>query len=240
MSYLLYSTEDAYHDALKRVAECSLPEGDAIAAVGGLYQRGYATPDPYWGRKMWKAWDPKPTRWIISNFFHDSLVERNSESAATDADGSQSGTGASEEQFEMVFDVLEGGGDSSSGAPERLALRNAVAEKLVEMGVAGCVGMKGGSAAGGSIVVRPASADVAEVADFCKMMLKVEGAGSVCAFGRENFVHSFVGSRPDAVGVVVGKGDGEMSDVAGDERVFVSDKVGVAALLEGVIHHAIF
>lgn len=217
--YLLYVAEAPREAVLGAVEAAGLPPGDAVSAAGGVYQRGYVTPDPLWARKCWGAWDQKPTRWVAGNFFEGRVKER---------EGAKDGV---EEEMEMVFDLVEGGQE------ELMGLRDEIEGKMVEMGVAGNVGLRGGSGDGGCIVVRAAGAPVGEVVQFCANMLGVSGQAGLCAFGSGEFVEASMALHGEgAVGIVP---SGEAGCVSEADGIFASVQNGEEALLDGLAHHGV-
>jgi hypothetical protein len=216
-AYLLYVGEGSRLDVLRTVSEAGMPEGDAVSAAGGLYQRRFESPDPLWKRSMCGSWDPKPTRWVMSDCFEGRLAERAAPAGGGDADG----------MGELVFDV--------TGEGERaIALRDEVEARMVELGVDGSVGLRGGSGEGGCLVVRPAGAPLGGVVHFCASMLRVSGDG-VCAFGGRPFVDACLELCDGAVGILA-RGDG---GGAADARLFVSSETGAAALFDGAAHYGV-
>jgi hypothetical protein len=219
-AYLVYASERGYEAAMKTVETAALPVPDALVAISGseLYQRGYRSPDPLWDQMLRKEWDPKPSTWVINKFFPNDLAESDTK----------------EEEYELVFDLKK---EASSSAVE---LRDQVQEKLAELGIKARVSLRGGSE--GSLAIMPASGDIGKVVSFCAKMLKIEDPGSTCVFGRAGFVDSCIGSREDAVGVVAACDSlpESLQTAKEDGRVFVSQLKGIPALLDGVMHHAVF
>lgn len=217
--YLLYVGSGPREAVLADVERAGLPEGDAVCSPGGLFQKGYVTPDPLWAKRCWGAWDPVPARWVVREYFGERLSERKGNSTAAGGGGD-----LFEEQveMEMIFDVAEGGG-------ELIALREELGNKLSEMGVAGSVGLRGGSGAGGCVVVRPAGAPPGEVVCFCAEMLKKKG-GEVFAFGSALFVEAALTEVGDGARGVVPAGETAM------DGVFAAAGQGEDALVEGLRH----
>lgn len=196
--YLLYVSDASHGDVLSRLAAGGLPLGDAISAGTGLFQKNCVTPDPLWRKKCVKAWDPKPALWVVGQAFDGRLAPVETESGA-----------------EIVLRAQDG---------DVMALRDELEAKMGEMGIQGCVGLRGGSE-DGEIIVQPGAAKLGEVVDFCAMMLKAD----VVAFGETSFVDAVLGLRPDAVGILAG-------GVVDSERLFVSVHEGVDGIAEGLGH----
>lgn len=105
-----------------------------------------------------------------------------------------------------------------------------VGNKLAEMGVKARVCLRGDR-----IVVAPAAGNVADVVAFCQMMLRIPEEATF-VFGGEALVKSCVEEK--ANWGICGKEQGAWAD--GLENVFVSAMEGVDAVVEGVLHHAVF
>lgn len=86
------------------------------------------------------------------------------------------------------------------------------------------------------ITLTAAAGSVVDVVSFCQMMLKIK-EDATFVFGSDNFVSSCVRGKGN-VGLCGSRSE-EQWDVLGG-RVFVSTEVGVKALLDGVVHHAVF
>lgn len=211
-TYLLYSSEHGYSRSMEQIKSAGLIEPDALSALDGteLYQRQYRTPDPYWAKMVCKDWDPKPTRWVINQFFGDTVNH-----AADDS-----------EYYGLVFECRD-------RKQDRKEICKLIGNKLSEMGIKARVKERGEST---TVVVTPAAGSVVEVVEFCQMMLRIPenmtfvfGADELvasCAFGKGNF------------GICAAGCERKWSDLGG--RVFVSGKKGVEALVDGVMHYAVF
>lgn len=105
--------------------------------------------------------------------------------------------------------------------------------KLKEMGISARVVLGDQSKL---VMVLPAAATASKVVEFCQQMLNVE-ENNTFVFGSDELVKDCVQGK----GTVGLCGAGSEHDWdAFDGRVFVSSKVGAKALLDGVMHHAIF
>lgn len=215
--YLLYVGEEPREALLAAVESAGWPEGDAVCGPGGLFQKGYVTPDPLWAKKCWGAWDPAPARWVVSKFFGERMVEKVGSGAAASLDG---GELFEEEEMEVLFEVAEGGG-------ELMTVRDDLDAKLREMGVAGSVGLRGGSGSGGSVVVRPSGAPPGEVVRFCAEMLQKQGE-EVFVFGSGSFVDASQAAVGDGARGAVPRGE------AAGKGVFKASSEGGEAFLEGL------
>lgn len=225
-AYIVYSSSFGFQEAMKESESRGLPNPDAFVAVSGseVYQSGYHSPDPFWEQSVRKQWDPKPTRWVVAKFFSDHLAERSAKE---------------DEEYEITLRIKQG---SSMSA---IALRDAVAEKLKDMGVQGRVSLRGGSSSKSSIVILPAAASVSKAIQFCAEMLKISGEGSVFVFGGPMLVESCISSSSDTVGVVTEaavsaaeSNPGSLKLAVENDRVLVSKEEGVSALLDGIVHFA--
>lgn len=211
-TFVLYSSTFGYSQAMKKMKEVGLIEPDALSALEGteLYQRQYKTPDPYWAKMVCKDWDPKPTKWVIGEYFREEVKHSVDDS----------------EEYGLVFECKK-------KRQNRAELCQKIREKLGEMGIKARVAQRGEST---SVVVTPAAGSVQEVVGFCQMMLRIP----------ENMTYVFGGD--DIVGkCVAGKGNIGIcgKEVAANmthtgDQVFVSEKNGMDALMEGVMYHAIF
>lgn len=217
--YLLYVGEEPREALLSAVESAGWPEGDAVCGPGGLFQKGYVTPDPLWAKKCWGAWDPAPARWVVSKFFGERMVEKDGSNSAASSDG---GELFEDEEMEVTFEVAEGGG-------ELMTVRDDLDAKLREMGVVGSVGLRGGSGSGGSVVVRPSGAPAGEVVRFCAEMLRKQGE-EVFVFGSASFVDASLAAVGDGACGVVPKGE------AAAEGVYVAAGGGGDAFVEGLQH----
>lgn len=211
-TYLLYSSGHGYSRSMEQIKSAGLIEPDALAALNGteLYQWHCRTPDPYWKKMVCKDWNPKPTQWVINEFFGDTLNH-----AADDS-----------EQYGLVFECKD-------RKQDREELCKRIGDKLSEMGIKARVNERGEST---TVIVTPAAGSVVEVVGFCQMMLRIPenmtfvfGADKLvasCVFGKENYGICAAGSEKD------------WSDV--EDRVFVAGKRGAEALVDGLMHHAVF
>lgn len=211
-TYVLYSSQLGYGPSMERIKSSDLIDPDALSALDGteLYQRRYRTPDPYWAKMVCKDWDPKPTLWVIGQFFEDQVAH-----AVDDS-----------EEYGLVYECKD-------GKQNRGELCEKIGDKLKEMGIRARVSERGES---NSVVVTPAAGSVVDVIGFCQMMLRIPedmtyvfGSDELvenCVVGKESFGICAKGSKKDWRGA--------------EDRVFVSEKEGVEALMDGVMHHAIF
>eukprot|EP00177_Eucheuma_denticulatum_P000852 GFKZ01001540.1.p1 GENE.GFKZ01001540.1~~GFKZ01001540.1.p1 ORF type:complete len:282 (-),score=45.16 GFKZ01001540.1:327-1172(-) len=124
----------------------------------------------------------------------------------------------SEAEYELEFKRKKG-----SKCEEGLCQK--IENKLKEMGVTGRVVEREQG-----VAIMPAAGGMQEIIAFCCMMLRIEEE-SCFVFGRSEFVEHYLG---DSRWGICGKG-GEPG-----ERVFVSDKVGAGALVDGVVRYAVF
>lgn len=105
--------------------------------------------------------------------------------------------------------------------------------KLEEMGIEARVNA---GEQEGEIIVRGGAGSAAEVVGFCQMMMKIDES-STFVFGRDDFVSSLTRGKGNKG--LCGRDTKETWEVLGD-RVFVSKESGAKALLDGVVHHAVF
>lgn len=211
-TYVVYSSGLGYTRSMEQIEAAGLVEPDALSALDGteLYQRRYRSPDPYWAKMVCKDWDPKPTQWVIGEFFADQVVH-----AVDDS-----------ESFGLVYECKD-------GEQDRVELCRRIGGKLNEMGIKARVNERG---EGKRVVVTPAAGSVAELVGFCQMMLRVPEKMTF-VFGGDAMVGKCVEGK-ESFGIC-GMGSGRnWSDV--EERVFVSRMEGVEALMEGVMHHGVF
>lgn len=124
-------------------------------------------------------------------------------------------------EYELGYEVKE-------GQPNEVCER--VKIKLVEMGVKGRSSLRGER-----LVISPAVGNVADVVGFCQMMLRIPQE-STFVFGGENLVRSCVEGKANRG--ICGKDQGDWADDF--DQVFVSAKEGADAVVEGVLHHAVF
>lgn len=130
-------------------------------------------------------------------------------------------------------DVMFSGGEAeyelefkrNKGRKCEKGLCQRIGNKLKEMGVTGRVVEREEG-----VVVMPAAGGMQEVISFCCMMLRIEEE-SCFVFGGSEFVERYLG---DSRWGICGKGGGQ------GERVYVSDMVGARALVDGVVHYAVF
>lgn len=155
---LAYFTADEYEVARAQLARHpSAVEADVTCTLRGarLYQRGYLTPDPYWNDQMVAGWEIKPALWVMREFFSDALRPRFDAKALAQrgvgGGGSSSGGAEADQVLTLEFDIMAPassaaasstitGGDAGSGEEEdseatARAWRDAVREKMREMGV---------------------------------------------------------------------------------------------------------
>lgn len=86
------------------------------------------------------------------------------------------------------------------------------------------------------VMVLPAAATASRVVEFCQQMLNIEEKNAF-VFGSDELVKDCIQGK--GINGLCGAGS-EHDWEAFDGRVYVSQQVGAKALLDGVMHHAIF
>ncbi|CDF40801.1 unnamed protein product [Chondrus crispus] len=210
-TFVLYSSDVGYAQAMEQMEKVGLIQPDALATFHGteLYQRRYKTPDPYWAKMVCKDWDPKPTRWVIGEYFKTELKH-----CPEDSD-----------DFGLIFECKK-------KKQDRTELCREVEIKLEQMGITARVGKRGESR---NMIVTPAAGSVGDLVGFCQMMLRISEKMTF-VFGGSELVNKSVQGKENLG--IYGKDAGIGVKAAG-EQVFVSEKNGIEALMEGVMFHDI-
>lgn len=209
-TYVLFSSSSGFDASVQSINDAQLVEPDALATLSGteLYQRGYKTPDPYWGEQVQSGWTPRPVEWVASKFFSDEIK---------DIDFEQ----------EYVVKIRCKGSNPSADFCSRMW------KKLREMGIPARVVLADSS---DMVHVVPAASSPAGIVAFCQMMLSVP-ENSTFVFGGDDLINACVQGKGN-VGLCP-SGTEQRWD-AFDGRVYVSKDSGIKALMDGVLHHAVF
>lgn len=210
-AYIVYASELGHEAAMSAIKGAELVLPDALVAVDGseLYQRQYRTPDPYWEKIVGRGWDPKPMRWIVTEYFGDCVAETGIEF---------------DEKFEISVKCKDAEEDLS-------ALAARIVAKMAENGFDVRVKSRGND----GLVIVPASGCVKEAVAFCQMMMNIPQQ-STFVYGKPSFVRQCLESNESQGIVDLDEGGVDL----GEDRVFASSHKGADALLDGVLHFAVF
>lgn len=217
-TYVVYCSEEGYEETVRKVEEGRIVDGDALIVLDGtqIYQRGYRTPDPYWTKVVGKDWNAKPIQWAVATFFKEEVK------------GKEGGG-----EYELVFERIHGREEEEEGkgkgGGEALCAR--IGEKLEEMGIQARVRGRGQD-----VIVMAAAGSVVEAVEFCQMMLRI-GEENTFIFGSDELVEKCVRGKGN-MGICGERSEGKWGGFG--DKIFVSKKKGVNALVDGVVHYAIF
>lgn len=213
-AYIIYTSPLGYDQATEHIQKNKFVAPDALVAVNGseIYQQQYRVPDPYWEQTIRSGWDPKPIKWAIGTFFKDEVKERGAEF---------------DQEYELHF-------ERKDPSKDKTLLSVAMSDKLKEMGLTCRVRQMEGE---DSLTVVPASGSVLESIQFCQKMLQIEPKSSY-VFGCGPFVDSFTKGTGNS-GITNSSFASSLSEES-REAVFLSEKTGMAGLLDGVLHFAVF
>lgn len=209
-TFVLFCSSSGYDATIRSINDAQLIEPDALTTLSGteLYQRGYRTPDPYWGQRVLSRWTPKPVQWVASKFFSDEVKDT-----------------LAEEDFSIKV-ILKGSGPSADFCKR-------MADKLQDMGISARVILSNDSK---SVLVVPAAGSLSDVVSFCQGMLEIP-ENATFVFGSDDLINACVQGKGN-IGLCPAGTNQQWE--AFDGRVYISKEYGVKALLDGVMHHAVF
>ncbi|KAI0565017.1 Sucrose-6F-phosphate phosphohydrolase [Gracilaria domingensis] len=209
-TYLLYSSRSGYAPSIKSIQDANLVEPDALAVLDGS--------ELY--QRHYRTPDPYWARTVRQHWQPKPIRWIVSTFFAEHIELVEGS-----DEFQLVFGCKDG--------VVRTDVCAQLATKLTEMGITTRVSVLGDDR---HIAVAPAAAGASEVIAFCQTMLGVEEKNTF-VFGSDELVGSCVRGKAN-VGMC-GVESSDRWEGLGD-RVYVSKEKGAKALLDGVLHHAVF
>lgn len=209
-TFVLYSSHSGYDASMRSIHDADLVEPDALATLDGT--------ELY--QRQYSAPDPYWAQQVCTGWTSKPVQwVVNTFFADEVADVNI------DEEFVVKI--------RSKGATPSADFCNRLRKKLDEMGMSARVVMGEENAL---VLVVPASGSAGDVVAFCQSMLGI-GEDSTFVFGSDNLLNTCVQGKGYAG--LCGAGSQHNWD-AFEGRVFVSKNKGITALLDGVVHHAIF
>lgn len=209
-TFVLYNSISGYGASMQSVKDANLVEPDALSALDGS--------ELY--QRQYRTPDPYWAKTVRRDWDPKPIKWTMKQFF-----GDVITASPCEEDLELLYVV-----NSGIDRPRECSLAE---EKLKQMGLKARV-LEGED--GRTIVVKPAAGSAAEVVAFCQMMLGIEESGTF-VFGGDDLVGKCVRGKGNFG--FCGAGSSESWDVL-EGRVYVSKDVGMGALLDGVLHHAVF
>lgn len=211
-TYVMYSSNSGYAASMQSIRDGGLIEPNALITLNGteLYQAGYSTPDPYFAKQLGTSWTPKPIEWTVGKFFDDEIDH----------------ISIDEEQMAVTI--------KCKGERPNIDFCSRVSKRLDEMGIAARVVLD--QLSDETVLVVPTAGSPSLVVLFVQMMLGIPESDTF-VFGGDALLNDCVQGKSN-VGLC--SASTEQSWEAFDGRVYVSKENGMKALMDGVIHHAVF
>eukprot|EP00178_Gracilaria_changii_P005796 TRINITY_DN197_c0_g1_i1.p2 TRINITY_DN197_c0_g1~~TRINITY_DN197_c0_g1_i1.p2 ORF type:complete len:282 (+),score=54.35 TRINITY_DN197_c0_g1_i1:1451-2296(+) len=209
-AYLLYSSRSGYEPSMKSIHDANLVEPDALAALDGS--------ELY--QRLYRTPDPYWASKVRKEWQPKPIQWLVSTFFADQVEAVEG-----DDSVQLVFRCKPGA--------VRTDVCQALKSKLTEMGITTRVNVLQDDR---NIVVAPAAAGASEVIAFCQMMLSIEEKNTF-VFGSDELVGSCVRGKGN-VGLCGGESEDRWEGLG--DRVYVSKKKGAKALLDGVLHHAVF
>lgn len=209
-TYVLYSSVSGYEASMKSVRDAGLAEPDALTTLNGT--------ELY--QRQYRTPDPYWAQTVCSGWTSrpvEWVVKKFFEEEVKQIDCS----------VEFLVKLTCKGDNPSVDFCTR------VGKKLKEMGISSRV-ILGESGADVNIV--PAAGSAADVIAYCQMMLKIK-EDCTFVFGGDDLINACVQGKGNVGLCTAGSQQGWE---AFDGRVYVSKEFGVKALMDGVLHHAVF
>lgn len=210
-TYLLYMTQANYIQSMEAIRASGLVEPDALAALDGS--------ELY--QRQYRTPDPYWAKMVRKDWDAKPAAWVVEKFFAEELEPARNDVGGNEE-YELMYVPKD------DATAENISER--VQTKLREMGVKARVRERGER-----VVVTPAVGSPAEVVGFCQMMLRIPEEATYVFGGQRLLSNCVEGRRNWGICEREGREWG-----SGMDRVYVSEKDGVEAIVDGVLHHAIF
>lgn len=210
VTFVLYTSKSGYEASMQSIKDCELIEPDALSAMDG---------SELYQRRYFTP-DPHWEKNIRKEWEPKPIIWVVRQFFGKDLEFEETN-----EEFELKFRCKE-------GVDRRDTCEN-ISKKMEEMGIKVRVseGLESNF-----IVIIPAGGSASGVVAFCQMMLGIK-EDSTYIFGDDKLVDDCVRGKGN-IGLCGSNSAERWKDFGG--RVYVSKELGAGALLDGVMHHAVF
>lgn len=209
-TYVVFSSRSGYEPSMQSIKDADLAEPDALAALDGS--------ELY--QRRYRTPDPYWAKTVRKDWEPKPIKW-----IVSTFFGDHAHVVESNEEYELIFRCKD--------ETQRSELCGDIGRKLEEMGITARATV---ATDGRHIVIAPAAAGAAEVIAFCQKMLGIEETNTF-VFGSEELVESCVRGKGN-IGICGSASEGKWESLGA--RVYVSKANGAEALLDGILHHAVF